>query len=1255
MEIEARKAVLPMLILLLIPFLSPTIFAESFYVSPSGSDADSVNGSINTPWKTLQHAVDAMQGRSQGNTLYLRAGTYGKVVVRDVPGLTIMAYPGELAIVSSPAHGDPNAYQPNTFDVRDSPSTGLKIKNLEISGGFYTLKLDGINAKNAVVEGCKIHGSGSDIVKIAGDYDPNYNFADGLLIQGNEIYDSGMFTPNNAQGIDSIGGVGITIRGNYIHDTASEGAFNKMNAVNAIIENNYVVNTGKVAGSAGLAFGMGGSDCYVYNRTNNPGAYECRNCIMRNNIVVNSKGGGVGLIGTYGSKVYNNTFYNVATSGQAGAWIYGTDNYFGGDCGDGYMRAENTNVDIRNNIFVIGSSRPMLQYGDMEGTITINNNIYYRLSGTPPYFSADNDEPPGLTFAQWKARFPGVDTSSITANPLLDSNYKPGALSPGTDKGVALAGFNLDYDKKTRPQGTGWDIGAFELGGGTVPPDPDPTVQDIIVDNSDSGNILTEGNWRVSTGIPGYYGSDYLYGIITDGSISASFLPQITQAGKYQMYLWWSTNPERETNVPVEVTTSQGVVTAYINQRANGNSWQYIGMYNLNQNAKIKIKVQGTTGDVIADALKLVYSNETCSDECSPAVKTCSSLNAYKTCGNYDADSCLEWSAITNCPANNTCSNGICSAPVCNPTPEICDGIDNDCDNLADETFTCVKNSAHCTNTCTWVTRQVNCSGQIPTNFESNFGLTAGKFTQTDINGLWTPQSKSYQFNITPGECSIKCVSGYEYYNNTCQPNTVQASCLSPTLPVNAIWNDFGQNGKYNQTCSSGVCTPQGLVAEYSAQAGNCKWTCGQNYHFEANSCVANTKNSACSFVSGNSLPINAVWNDNNRNGYFVQTWSANNYLPLLKNASYSEISGECNYSCKLLSKGCALDETKFCGQGSQACVEGYWGNCLASEGQVCTINQFCENDVCKTCQAGLKNCDQNLLNSCETNVLSDTNNCGSCGSVCQGACTNGICSGVTIVDLCINITCGQNSSCNANNGNCACNLGFSDCDGNTINGCEVNGLCNIDPIPDTNNPAQDNNKCNTGYYHNNGICTKKECDTDKDCSAKKECDNFACVDKQLTASCKNPCNEKCHDTSGVCCKNHWNEGLASCEFDIVSYAGDSIDASSSEVLHLVSDAVASLERGEVNMAKAQATVAKMISKASEVSTIQAENIIANARAALDENDFAQVEILSQDLEKATVQKPSPFPAILAISLIIIILVVGFYFIAKGNKKEEYY
>ena len=55
-----------------------------------------------------------------------------------------------------------------------------------------------------------------------------------------------------------------------------------------------------------------------------------------------------------------------------------------------------------------------------------------------------------------------------------------------------------------------------------------------------------------------------------------------------------------------------------------------------------------------------------CVDDCAPGPKVCW-RNGFRGCANFDDDPCLEWSEVTNCPRDQRCANGVC-APL--PPPE---------------------------------------------------------------------------------------------------------------------------------------------------------------------------------------------------------------------------------------------------------------------------------------------------------------------------------------------------------------------------------------------------------------------------------------------------------------------------------------------------------------------------------------------------------------------------------------------------------
>lgn len=47
-------------------------------------------------------------------------------------------------------------------------------------------------------------------------------------------------------------------------------------------------------------------------------------------------------------------------------------------------------------------------------------------------------------------------------------------------------------------------------------------------------------------------------------------------------------------------------------------------------------------------------------DDCASGAKECAG-SGYRLCGNYDSDSCLDWSSVTNCTSEETCTDGDCT------------------------------------------------------------------------------------------------------------------------------------------------------------------------------------------------------------------------------------------------------------------------------------------------------------------------------------------------------------------------------------------------------------------------------------------------------------------------------------------------------------------------------------------------------------------------------------------------------------------
>jgi hypothetical protein len=136
----------------------------------------------------------------------------------------------------------------------------------------------------------------------------------------------------------------------------------------------------------------------------------------------------------------------------------------------------------------------------------------------------------------------------------------------------------------------------------------------IIVDNADANAATISGNWTGSTSITGYYGSNYLHdGATAKGTRSVTFSPNLPAAGAYDVFVRWTADPNRSTNVPIDLVTPTGTITNTFNQRQNGGTWVSLGRADLpaGPGGSVVVRTAGTAEGtyVIADAARWVPVN----------------------------------------------------------------------------------------------------------------------------------------------------------------------------------------------------------------------------------------------------------------------------------------------------------------------------------------------------------------------------------------------------------------------------------------------------------------------------------------------------------------------------------------------------------------------------------------------------------------------------------------------------------------------
>jgi alpha-L-rhamnosidase len=139
-----------------------------------------------------------------------------------------------------------------------------------------------------------------------------------------------------------------------------------------------------------------------------------------------------------------------------------------------------------------------------------------------------------------------------------------------------------------------------------VTPTATPGGVSVIIDNDDSACAFT-GTWVRNTinEVDQRYGASFHYAAAGDGSIFAKFTPNLSTAGSYNVYAWWTTHTNRATNAPYTIYYNGGNQTVTVNQELNGGQWNLLGTYNFAAGTAGYVKLANNANEyVVADAVK---------------------------------------------------------------------------------------------------------------------------------------------------------------------------------------------------------------------------------------------------------------------------------------------------------------------------------------------------------------------------------------------------------------------------------------------------------------------------------------------------------------------------------------------------------------------------------------------------------------------------------------------------------------------------
>lgn len=311
------------------------------------------------------------------------------------------------------------------------------------------------------------------------------------------------------------------------------------------------------------------------------------------------------------------------------------------------------------------------------------------------------------------------------------------------------------------------------------------------------------------------------------------------------------------------------------------------------------------------------------------------------------------------CTGGTLCSSGVCQCPMGSVD---CGGT---CTNIGSDRLNC----GVCGNACP---AGVGCMGgtcQCPAGMTT---VCAGACTDTQTNALHC------------GTCGNACPMGQSCVAGSCRCPGASTLCGGSCVDTSSNDSHCGMCGNACMSplrCTTGSCRCP--IAGQTLCAGACVDTQVSNSHCGmcgnactgGQSCVMGT----CQCPAGQQLC----------GGSCVNTAVSNSHCGACNNAC----SG--GRTCQSSTCRCVFPQND-CGGSTCLDLSTDVNNCGGC-GTVCTpptgMVASCSGGCSYSCRAGLGDCDGNSANGCEVDLSNTRDNCGMCGTFCDGTCSAGACS----------------------------------------------------------------------------------------------------------------------------------------------------------------------------------------------------------------------------------------------------------------------
>ncbi len=447
MSVRIKKEFFGLLFTLWSVVITSILYPTTYYVSPGGNDNDP--GTDLNPWKTIQKAATTLVA---GDTVYIKVGTYQERVIPQNSGssgdyITYAANPGDSVVIDGSSITLPNDWG-GLFNISNKSYikvSGLRIMNAGPNNNNTGILVD--NSNYIIVENNYTYNTMSSGIGV-------WNSSN-VIIDNNEVE---LACNDGEQECITVAGTDVfEIRNNNVHHggpgtMGGEGIDAKDGSLNGKVYRNQVHNTNR------LGIYVDSWDKHTYNiEVYQNIVYDCDDCGLAvaaeaggmledirifNNIAYHNGTCGFDFAG-WGEpvpshpmnniKLINNTFYNNGYSSWGGGIIV--------------ENPDAQNIVIRNNICSQNLSFQIsLESGISMSNLTVDHNL---IDG----YRGDIYEIYGDDYVEGDPKF---------VNPSGASFYLQNS-SPAINKGSAVDAPGTDYTGTTRPQGSGYDIGAYEF------------------------------------------------------------------------------------------------------------------------------------------------------------------------------------------------------------------------------------------------------------------------------------------------------------------------------------------------------------------------------------------------------------------------------------------------------------------------------------------------------------------------------------------------------------------------------------------------------------------------------------------------------------------------------------------------------------------------------------------------------------------------------------------------------------------------